>query len=67
MTKNPELSVEASEAANTGEAEEQRQERIRQRAHELYIARGQEVGHDLDDWLQAEVEIGTGEAVPEHP
>ena len=30
---------------------------IRQRAHELYEARGREDGHDLDDWLRAEVEI----------
>ena len=35
---------------------------IRQRAHELYEARGREEGHDLDDWLQAEAEIVTGEA-----
>ena len=26
---------------------------IRQRAHELYEARGREDGHDLDDWLRA--------------
>jgi hypothetical protein len=32
-------------------------ERIRQRAYELYEARGREEGHDLDDWLQAEDEI----------
>jgi len=36
-------------------------ERIRQRAHEIYLARGGEPGHDLDDWLQAEREI-LGEA-----
>jgi HSP20 family molecular chaperone IbpA len=27
------------------------------RAHELFTARGQEHGHDLDDWLQAESEL----------
>ena len=32
-------------------------EKIRQRAHQLYLARGGEPGHDLDDWLQAECEI----------
>ena len=32
-------------------------ERIRQRAYELYEARGREVGHEIDDWLQAEAEI----------
>ena len=30
---------------------------IRQRAYELYEARGCEDGHDLDDWLRAEAEI----------
>ena len=32
-------------------------QRIRQRAYELYVQRGQADGHDLDDWLQAECEI----------
>ena len=30
---------------------------IRQRAYELYELRGREDGHDLDDWLQAELEL----------
>jgi HSP20 family molecular chaperone IbpA len=30
---------------------------IARRAHELFEARGQEHGHDLDDWLQAEYEL----------
>ena len=32
-------------------------EKIRERAHELYEARGQEEGHELEDWLQAETEV----------
>jgi len=36
---------------------EERQEKIRQRAYELYEARGREEGHDFDDWLKAEAEI----------
>jgi Protein of unknown function (DUF2934) len=37
-------------------------QRIRQRAYELYLQRGRTDGHDLDDWLQAECEIkGTEE------
>jgi len=36
-------------------------EQIAQRAYELYVWRGREDGHDLDDWLQAEAEI-MGEA-----
>jgi Protein of unknown function (DUF2934) len=30
---------------------------IRLRAYELYEARGNENGHELDDWLRAEEEI----------
>ncbi len=33
------------------------EERIRQRAYELYVQRGNESGSELDDWLQAEEEI----------
>jgi len=36
------------------------QERIRQRAHEIYQARGGATGRELDDWLQAEREIRAG-------
>jgi hypothetical protein len=36
---------------------EQLEEKIRQRAHELYELRGREHGHDLDDWLEAESEL----------
>jgi len=32
-------------------------ERIRQRAHEIYLERGGQDGSDLEDWLQAEQEI----------
>jgi hypothetical protein len=31
---------------------------IRYRAYEIYIARGEQPGSDLDDWLQAERELG---------
>ena len=30
---------------------------IRQRAYQLFEARGRQQGHELDDWLQAEREI----------
>jgi hypothetical protein len=33
------------------------EERIRRRAHELYIEKGNQSGSELDDWLQAEEEI----------
>jgi hypothetical protein len=33
------------------------EERIRRHAYELYLLRGGEHGHDIDDWLQAEAEL----------
>ena len=33
------------------------EERIRQRAYEIYLNRGSQPGCDLHDWLQAEKEI----------
>jgi DUF2934 family protein len=33
------------------------EERVRRRAYELYVERGNESGSELDDWLQAEEEI----------
>jgi hypothetical protein len=33
---------------------------IRERAYELYVARGKTPGHALDDWLQAEAEFVLG-------
>ena len=32
---------------------------IRDRAYEIYLQRGAQHGSDLDDWLQAERELGT--------
>ena len=37
------------------------EERIRQRAYELYVQRGNESGSELDDWFQAEEEIRRAE------
>ncbi len=34
-----------------------REENIRRRAYEIYLERGGEPGHDLEDWLQAEREF----------
>ena len=33
------------------------EERIRERAYEIYVAGGCEDGHDLSDWLTAEREL----------
>lgn len=32
-------------------------ERIRARAYQLFEERGGQLGHDLEDWLQAEAEV----------
>ncbi|MFZ0862774.1 MAG: DUF2934 domain-containing protein [Candidatus Sulfotelmatobacter sp.] len=32
-------------------------EEIRRLAFEIYVERGREDGHDLDDWLDAEAEV----------
>jgi len=37
------------------------EERIRLRAYELYVQRGNESGSEFEDWLQAEEEIRTAE------
>jgi hypothetical protein len=34
-------------------------EDIRRRAYEIYLGRGEQPGHDLDDWLKAERELET--------
>jgi len=43
--------------SNTVQPPDQIQGQIRQRAYEMYELRGREDGHDLDDWLIAELEV----------
>ena len=45
------------DGVNTVTADSPRHEKIRIRAYEIYMERGGEPGHDLDDWLQAEREL----------
>lgn len=37
------------------------EERVRRRAYELYVRRGNQSGSEADDWLQAEEEVRTAE------
>jgi hypothetical protein len=37
------------------------EERIRLRAHQLYVERGNESGSEMDDWLQAEEEMSAAQ------
>ena len=50
-------SVPQGEVVNTSTADSLRLEEIRIRAYEIYMERGAQPGHDLDDWLQAEREL----------
>jgi hypothetical protein len=52
MPKDP--TKKASTAMNESQELETQ---IRERAYELYEARGRGDGHDLEDWLRAEEEI----------
>ena len=53
MPKDPAKKPSAPAVSDPQELEIQ----IRERAYELYEARGREDGHDLEDWLLAEEEI----------
>jgi hypothetical protein len=44
------------EAAANGTGQLSLEERIQNRAYELYVLRGNESGSEMDDWLQAEDE-----------
>jgi hypothetical protein len=41
----------------TSEKPIQREDLIQIRAYEIYQRRGQQQGHELEDWLAAEVEV----------
>ncbi len=38
-----------------------REEQIRRRAYDLYLRRGKQPGHALDDWLRAEDDVCAAE------
>ena len=60
MIQKPTKKPSATVASESQELESQ----IRQRAYELFEARGREDGHDLEDWLRAEEEIMEQKARP---
>ena len=57
----PVLTMKETPRPTSTTTEQKLEEQIRSRAYELYEARGREDGHDLEDWLQAEIDI-TGNA-----
>ncbi len=58
QSKQPSTEVGREEGSEVNPAREQE---IRRRAYELYLERGEEPGHDLQDWLQAERELASHE------
>jgi len=58
QSKQPCTEVGREEGSEVNPAREQE---IRRRAYELYLERGEEPGHDLEDWLQAERELASHE------
>lgn len=47
----------AAQAPETQAADSERHQKIRIRAYEIYLERGQQHGRDLDDWLEAERDL----------
>jgi hypothetical protein len=64
MSSKPKQSIESEVVAtDTGDASvgnSARDEEIRRRAYESYLARDGQPGGELDDWLQAERELDAG-------
>ena len=53
------IDAEATEA-QAGVVNSAPDEKIRRRAYEIYLERGEQPGRELDDWLQAERELEGG-------
>ena len=55
--KNSNSTTVASAKRSEVHSDADKEDKIRDRAFELYEQRGREDGHELDDWLQAEAEV----------
>ena len=53
-------SIQAAEPGKTSVGHTARDEKIRRRAYEIYLERGEQPGRELEDWLEAEGEIERG-------
>lgn len=60
----PVLTMKEMPRPSSTATETKLEEQIRRRAYQLYEARNRKDGNDLEDWLQAEIDI-TGNATPE--
>ena len=70
MPSKPRTSRESKQPSTESGKEERsvvnpaREEKIKRRAYEIYLERGEEPGRDLEDWLQAERELASHEITP---
>ena len=55
--KAPRKRVVAKDNVSKTAASPLRADEVARRAYEIFLARGGEQGRDLDDWLQAELEL----------
>ena len=55
--REPQATSSLAETGEVSAGNSARDEEIRRRAYEIYLERGQQPGHDIDDWLQAEREL----------
>jgi hypothetical protein len=60
--KTPDTASDRSSNPSTPEPVRVTEQEIAERAYALYLARGCQPGHDIDDWLQAEQELRGGAA-----
>jgi hypothetical protein len=56
----PQATSTQSETGEVPVGNSVRTEEIRRRAYEIYLDRGKQSGHDVEDWLQAEQELEHG-------
>jgi hypothetical protein len=57
VNKEPQLNTEQVEPRVASERTAAREEKIRLRAYEIYLERGEQPGSELGDWCQAEREL----------
>ena len=56
-TVEPHATSATRTETETQVADSARHQKIRIRAYEIYLERGEQPGRDLDDWIQAEREL----------
>lgn len=57
MKHNVVASVEGGASKTPSQAVTLDVDDVTRRAYDLYLARGRQAGHDVDDWIQAEREL----------